>query len=218
MEFKEVFPIWDKLKKEEQSLLENNISRHKIKKNEILHRGFDDCIGLVVVISGRFRAYIISDSGREVTLYRLFERDICLLSASCVLSGIQFEISIEAEENSEFYIIPPNIFNELMEQSAAVANYANKIMASRFSDVMWLMDQIMFKSFDVRLAEFLLEESNVEQSDILTITHDKIANHMGSAREVVSRMLKYFQTEGIVKLSRGNIEIADRKRLETMAE
>ena len=212
MEFKEVFPIWDKLKKEEQSLLENNISRHKIKKNEILHRGFDDCIGLVVVISGRFRAYIISDSGREVTLYRLFERDIC------VLSGIQFEISIEAEENSEFYIIPPNIFNELMEQSAAVANYANKIMASRFSDVMWLMDQIMFKSFDVRLAEFLLEESNVEQSDILTITHEKIANHMGSAREVVSRMLKYFQTEGIVKLSRGNIEIADRKRLETMAE
>ena len=195
MEFKEVFPIWDKLKKEEQSLLENNISRHKIKKNEILHRGFDDCIGLVVVISGRFRAYIISDSGREVTLYRLFERDICLLSASCVLSGIQFEISIEAEENSEFYIIPPNIFNELMEQSAAVANYANKIMASRFSDVMWLMDQIMFKSFDVRLAEFLLEESNVEQSDILTITHEKIANHMGSAREVVSRMLKYFQTE-----------------------
>lgn len=218
MEFKEVFPIWGKLKKEEQSLLENNISRHKIKKNEILHRGFDDCIGLVVVISGRFRAYIISDSGREVTLYRLFERDICLLSASCVLSGIQFEISIEAEENSEFYIIPPNIFNELMEQSAAVANYANKIMASRFSDVMWLMDQIMFKSFDVRLAEFLLEESNVEQSDILTITHEKIANHMGSAREVVSRMLKYFQTEGIVKLSRGNIEIADRKRLETMAE
>ena len=212
MEFKEVFPIWDKLKKEEQSLLENNISRHKIKKNEILHRGFDDCIGLVVVISGRFRAYIISDSGREVTLYRLFERDICLLSA------LQFEISIEAEENSEFYIIPPNIFNELMEQSAAVANYANKIMASRFSDVMWLMDQIMFKSFDVRLAEFLLEESNVEQSDILTITHEKIANHMGSAREVVSRMLKYFQTEGIVKLSRGNIEIADRKRLETMAE
>ncbi len=218
MEFKEVFPIWEKLKKEEQILLEKNISRHNIKKNEILHRGFDDCIGLVVVISGRFRAYIISDSGREVTLYRLFERDICLLSASCVLSGIQFEISIEAEENSEFYIIPPNIFNELMEHSAVVANYANKIMASRFSDVMWLMDQIMFKSFDVRLAEFLLEESNVEQSDILTITHEKIANHMGSAREVVSRMLKYFQTEGIVKLSRGNIEIADRKRLETMAE
>ena len=105
MEFKEVFPIWGKLKKEEQSLFENNISRHKIKKNEILHRGFDDCIGLVVVISGRFRAYIISDSGREVTLYRLFERDICLLSASCVLSGIQFEISIEAEENSEFFIM-----------------------------------------------------------------------------------------------------------------
>ena len=91
-----------------------------------------------------------------------------------MLSGIQFDISIEAEEDSEFYIIPPNIFNEVMEQSAPLANYANKIMASRFSDVMWLMDQIMFKSFDSRLAEFLLEESNIEQSDILTITHEKI--------------------------------------------
>ena len=104
----------------------------------------------MLVISGRFRAYIVSQSGREVTLYRLFERDICLFSASCVLSGIQFDISIEAEEDSEFYIIPPNIFNEVMEQSAPLANYANKIMASRFSDVMWLMDQIMFKSFDSR--------------------------------------------------------------------
>lgn len=218
MELKEFFPEWDKLNDDQRNLIESTAVKRKIKKDEVFHRGYGDCLGLVLVISGRFRAYIVSESGREVTLYRLFERDICLFSASCVLSGIQFDISIEAEEDSEFYIIPPNIFNEVMEQSAPLANYANKIMASRFSDVMWLMDQIMFKSFDSRLAEFLLEESNIEQSDILTITHEKIANHMGSAREVVSRMLKYFQTEGIVKLSRGNIQITDRKRLEDMTE
>ena len=217
MELKEFFPEWDKLNDDQRNLIESTAVKRKINKDEVLHRGYGDCLGRVLVISGRFRAYIVSQSGREVTLYRLFERDICLFSASCVLSGIQFDISIEAEEDSEFYIIPPNIFNEVMEQSAPLANYANKIMASRFSDVMWLMDQIMFKSFDSRLAEFLLEESNIEQSDILTITHEKIANHMGSAREVVSRMLKYFQTEGIVKLSRGNIQITDRKRLEDMA-
>ena len=207
VELKEFFPEWDKLNDDQRNLIESTAVKRKIKKDEVLHRGYGDCLGLVLVISGRFRAYIVSQSGREVTLF----------SASCVLSGIQFDISIEAEEDSEFYIIPPNIFNEVMEQSAPLANYANKIMASRFSDVMWLMDQIMFKSFDSRLAEFLLEESNIEQSDILTITHEKIANHMGSAREVVSRMLKYFQTEGIVKLSRGNIQITDRKRLEDMA-
>ena len=218
VELKEFFPEWDKLNDDQRNLIESTAVKRKIKKDEVLHRGYGDCLGLVLVISGRFRAYIVSESGREVTLYRLFERDICLFSASCVLSCIQFDISIEAEEDSEFYIIPPNIFNEVMEQSAPLANYANKIMASRFSDVMWLMDQIMFKSFDSRLAEFLLEESNIEQSDILTITHEKIANHMGSAREVVSRMLKYFQTEGIVKLSRGNIQITDRKRLEDMTE
>ena len=217
LELKEFFPEWNKLDKQQRELLESTASRQKIKKNSILHRGYGDCIGLVLVISGRFRAYIVSETGKEVTLYRLFERDICLLSASCVFSGIQIEISIEAEEDSEFYIIPPNVFNSVMEKSAVLANYANKIMASRFSEVMWLMDQIMFKSFDARLAEFLIKESDVENSDTLSITHEKIAAHLGSAREVVSRMLKYFQTEGLVSLSRGTIEIKDKKRLEIMA-
>ena len=105
-----------------------------------------------------------------------------------------------------------------MEKSTAVANYTNELMASRFSEVMWLIEQVMFKSFDKRLAAFLLEESNIENSDRLEITHERIANHLGSAREVVTRMLKYFQNEGAVKLSRGAVEITDRKKLSEIAD
>lgn len=216
MELKDVFPVWDKLTKTEQQLLNKVSSKHKIEKGTLLHEGSTNCVGLVLVEKGQFRAYIVSETGKEVTLYRLLERDICLFSASCVLSGIQFEVNIEAEKDCEFWIIPPVVFQSLMEESAPVANYANKLMASRFSDVMWLMDQVMFKSFDVRLAEFLISECNTEETDILEITHEKIANHLGTAREVVTRMLKYFQNEGMVKLSRGKIEIIDRKKLEKL--
>ena len=97
-----------------------------------------------------------------------------------------------------------------------MANYMNQIMAGRLSEVMWLMEQIMWKSFDKRLAAFLLEESKVEDSLVLKITHEKIANHLGTAREVVTRMLRYFQNEDMIRLTRGTVEIIDRKRLEEL--
>ena len=104
-----------------------------------------------------------------------------------------------------------------MESSVPVANYTNQLMASRFSEVMWRMEQIMWQSFDQRLAAFLLEESDLEETPVLKLTHEKIANHLGSAREVVTRMLRYFQEEGLVRLARGTVELLDRKGLEALA-
>ena len=130
-----------------------------------------------------------------------------------MMSSIQFDVTIQAEKESRFWVIPPDIYKALMEESAPVANYTNELISSRFSDVMWLMEQIMWKSFDQRLAGFLLEESDLEQSDVLRLTHEKIANHLGTAREVVTRMLRYFQSEGMVNLSRGAVELTDRERL-----
>ena len=105
-----------------------------------------------------------------------------------------------------------------MNESLAVSKYTNDLMATRFSEVMWLMEQIMWKSFDKRLAKFLLEESQLEDTRVLKITHEKIANHMGTAREVVTRMLRYFQNEGMVRLTRGTVELSDSKRLRKLAE
>ena len=177
-----------------------------------------DCLGLLLIRSGQLRVYTLSSEGREITLYRLFDHDICLFSASCVMPNIQFEVIIEAEKDSEMWVLPSCLFKDLMEESAVVANYANQLISSRFSEVMWLMEQIMWKSFDKRLASFLLEESILENSACLKITHEKIANHMGTAREVVTRMLRYFQSEGMVKLTRGAVEIVDKAALEHLAE
>ena len=213
MKLEDFFPFWQGLSEEWKARLTEAAVYRKIEKGTVVHSGSADCLGLLLVCSGQLRAYIISEEGREITIYRLFERDICLFSASCMMRNIQFDITIEAEKDTEAWVIPPKLYRKLTEESAAAANYTNEVMGSRFSEVMWLMEQIMWNRFDRRLASFLLEESALEGSDSLLITHEKIANHLGSAREVVTRMLRYFQREGQVELSRGTICILSREKL-----
>lgn len=218
MEFSAYFPIWNKLDRTQQQLLQDNAVLRHVCKGTVVHNGSLDCIGLLLIKSGQLRAYITSIDGREITLYRLFEWDMCLFSASCMMSSIQFDIVIAAEKDASFWVIPVDIYKRLMSESAAVANYTNELMAARFSDVMWLIEQVLWKSFDKRLAQFLQEESALENSLVLKITHESIGNHLGNPREVVTRMLRYFQNEGIIKLSRGTIEILDCEKLEDTAQ
>ncbi len=218
MELSNCLPVWQKLTTEQQNRLSASAYYRKVNKGEVIHSGSMECTGLLLVQSGQLRAYMISDEGREITLYRLFEMDICLFSASCMMRSIQFELVVEAEKDTELWVIPAEIYKKIMEESAAAANYTNEIMASRFSEVMWLIEQIMWKSLDKRVADFLLKEAAIEQTERLQITHETIANHLGTHREVVTRMLRYFQGEGMVKVSRGVIEILDYERLEKLAE
>lgn len=216
MDFQSYFPIWSKLNQAQQSRILDSLITRRVEKGTVIHNGSVDCTGLILVKSGRLRAYLLSDEGREITMYRLFDRDMCLFSASCMMHSLQFDITIEAEKDTEFWIIPAEIYKNLMEESAPAANYTNELMATRFSDVMWLIEQIMWKSLDKRVAAFLLEESTIEGSDQLKITHEAIANHLGSHREVITRMLRYFQNEGMVKLSRGAVTLLDRNGLEKL--
>ncbi len=218
MELSSYFPIWDQLSEQDQAALLRGAFTRDVRAGELLSAGSAGCAGLLVVCSGQLRAYILSEDGREVTIYRLFDRDICLFSASCMMSSIQFDVAIEAEKDSRLWVIPADQYRKVMEGSAALANYTNQLMASRFSEVMWLMEQILWKRQDRRLADFLLEESLLSDSRALRLTHDKIANHLGTAREVVTRMLRYFQSEGMVKLTRGGVEITDEARLRAMAK
>lgn len=197
-------------------LLDSLIAR-KVEKGSVIHNGSMDCTGLLVVESGQLRAYILSDEGREITLYRLFDRDICLLSASCMIRSIRFDVTVVAEKDTRLWVIPAEVYKGVMESSAPAANFTNELMATRFTDVMWLIEQIMWKSLDKRLAAFLLEEAAIEGSNELKITHEAIANHMGSHREVITRMLRYFQGEGLVRLSRGMVAILDEERLKSLA-
>lgn len=216
MEFANYFPIFNKLTPAQQELLAASVKQATFPAGSLVHNGSMDCMGLIVVHTGQLRAYILSDEGREITIYRLFDHDICLFSASCMMRNIQFDITIEAEKDTAVWIIPPKLFGQLMQESVVVSNYANELMSSRFSEVMWLMEQVMWKRFDQRLADFLIQESNLEGSTVLKLTHEKIANHLGTAREVVTRMLRYFQSEGMVKLTRGAVELIDMDRLENL--
>ena len=216
MEYKEYLPFWDNLTPIQQDTISGVIQKHKVSKGTHIHNGSSECLGLVIMKTGQLRGYILSPDGREITISRLFEYDVSLLSASCVMPDMQFDIMIEAEKDSEFWSIPACLYKNLVDESLAVSNYSRNLLSSHFSELMWLMEQIMWKSFDKRLAAFLLEESAIENSDSLKITHERIANHMGTAREVVTRMLRYFQSEGLVHLTRGTIEILDRKRLDDL--
>ncbi len=209
MELSGGFPIWDKLTAQQRETLTAAAAVRFAKRGTLLHGGSGDCLGLLVVREGQLRAYILSEEGREITLYRLFQRDICLFSAACAMGSLQLDIALEAEKDTEFFLIPPEVYRSVMEASAPLANYTNTLMAERFSQVMWLMEQVMWQSCDRRLAAFLLEESALEGSARLELTHERIAAHLGTAREVVTRMLRYFQSEGLVRLSRGAVELTD---------
>ena len=156
--------------------------------------------------------------GKEVTLFRLNSRDVCVLSASCAVESIAFDIQVDAERDSEIFVIKPEVFKNLCEENIYVENFFFKTLAAHFSNVMEAMEQILFLSFEKRLALFLINQSELDGSEYIRMTHESIANHMGSAREVVSRMLKYFQKEGIVELARGDIGIKNRKKLEQIAQ
>lgn len=217
MELKELLPFWGQLDTRQQQTLERAAQHRRVAKGTLLHNGEADCVGLFVVCGGVLRVFAQSEEGKEITLYRLYERDICLFSAACVLSSIQFDLQVTAETDTELFVIPSPVYKKLLEEALPVSRYTNELMASRFSDVMWLLDQILHRRFDARLAAALLEEADVQQTKNLQVTHEQLAAHLGSAREVVTRMLRYFQQEGTVSLSRGGIALTECEKLEQWA-
>ena len=210
--------FWDKLNQSEIELIEKNISKVSYSKGYNLHSTDSECLGVLLIKNGALRVYILSEDGREVTLYRLSPGDVCVLSASCILNSITFDVHIDAEIDTDAYLINIGAFSKLSSKNVYVENFAYKNTMERFSDVMWAMEQILFMSFDKRLAIFLLDETAKTNSTDLHFTQEQIAKYIGSAREVVSRMLKVFQTNGILTQSRGVIHIIDKDKLRNLIE
>ena len=211
--FNNAFPFWDKLNDDDRETLLRSSQKINFKKGTNVHDGAE-CTGVILVRSGALRVYLLSDDGKEVTLYRLFSGDTCILSASCVLNSITFDVFIDAEEDSECIVVGGCAYENISSRVPDVKIFTYETALSRFSDVMWVMQQILFMSMDKRLAIFLLDEAAKTGSDTIKLTHEQIAKYMGSAREVVSRMLKYFSSEGIISASRaGGVKILDRRRL-----
>lgn len=210
------FDAWNELTKEEQDIMLNHSQLITYPKGTNVHSGNNTCAGLIFVLKGNLRTYMLSDEGREITLYRLKHGDICILSASCVISTITFEVHIDAEEDTQVLLLNSSHFAQMFESNLNIRCFAYKLTTERFSEVMWAMQQILFMSMDKRLAVFLWDEiasMGSKAEPVIHYTHDQIAKYTGSAREVVSRMLKYFSEEGIVELFRGGIKIIDKLKL-----
>lgn len=208
----EIFPFWKEISGSDRAFICRNSFVRIYPKGTNIHRGAE-CSGVIFVRSGSLRLFMMSEDGKDITLYRLHKGDMCMLSASCVLQTITFDVFVDAEEDSECYVISGSAFAEVSARNPKIKIFALETAVSRFSDVMWVMQQILFKSMDQRLAIFLSEEAARVNSDTVSLTHEQIARYIGSAREVVSRMLKYFANEGLVEVSRKGIKILDKQRL-----
>lgn len=211
-------PFWHHLSQEESLQLLNGTKAVQYMPNENIHSPSNECVGVLFIKSGKLRSYMLSENGREITLFRLNAGDFCVLSASCLLQSITFDVFIDAQIESEVLLMNAAHFSKLQSSRLDVENFALRLATERFSDVMWAMQQLLFMRFDTRLAIFLLDEAAQTGQNSLPLTHEQIAKYIGSAREVVSRMLRYFANEGIVRLSRSEIELVDKQALQKLAQ
>ncbi len=210
------FSFWSVLSEADRCLLCDNTRAFCYRKGEQVHDN-TDCSGVFLVQRGTLRVYVMSEEGREVTLYRLHAGEMCMLSASCVLQSITFDVFIDAEVDTECLLVSAGAFSDVIERCDAAKIFSLELAVERFSDVMWVLQQILFLSMDRRLAIFLLDESARLEHDLIPLTHAEIARAMGSAREVISRTLKYFTAEQLVELSRGGVRLLDKARLKRLA-
>lgn len=212
----ERLPFWKLLTDSEKELVQQNAVVRLYKKGTRVYSSERECLGMLFVMQGEMRTYLLSEEGREVTLFRIYPNDLCVLSASCVISQISFDTQMSAQKDTEALIIPPNIVLFLKEKNLSVRCFLYELATKRFSDVMWAMQQILFKRLDQRLALFLMQESQRLGTDTIHMTHEQIAQQISSAREAVARMLKQFSEDGLVELKRGAIRLLDQKGLKAL--
>ena len=215
-EFAKRLPFWDKLSESEKEFVNTYSNVVEYEKGRIIHSDNDNCLGMIMMLEGEIRTYILSPEGREITLFRLYKNDCCVMSASCVIKEINFSSQMVAEKDCKILVISSGIFSRLAEKNIYVKCYLYEVLANKFSSVMITMQQILFKGFDKRLAEFLVAETDRTGTNVIKMTHQQIAQHTNSAREVVARMLKKFNDEGIVEVNRGVIKIIDKDKLENI--
>ena len=149
---------------EEQDLLDRSMQQVTCRKSQVVHRHGDSCVGLIFVRKGRLAFSILSEEGREITVFRIEKGESCILSAACVLQSLEFESHITAEVNSEIAILPAPTLSQLMNSNPDVERLVYKQAVIQYSGVLRTMQQIIFLSLDKRLATFLLEESPRRQS------------------------------------------------------
>lgn len=210
---RQTLPFWEELEPKDQEALADRVAEGSYTKGHILHFGGKNCAGVQIIKKGQVRVFVTSQGGGEITLFRLVEGDVGILSAACMMKGMDIELDMEVEDDSVICTIPKNLYKEISDHNPKVKDYTLEMLAEKFSDIMWLFNQYVFSNVASRLADTILEHRALGGGDSFSITHDALARDIGTAREVVTRLLKQFQTDGLVKLTRGKIEVLDAQKL-----
>ncbi|MDO4834675.1 MAG: Crp/Fnr family transcriptional regulator [Bacillota bacterium] len=210
-------PYWENLLQSEREYVSENTSIRTYEKGALLHGRGEVCMGMIYILAGSVRVHMISDEGREITLFHLNEGDSCILSASCVMSQITFETQMVATEATVILVVNAGAYSSLMEKNLHVRCFTYELASERFSTVVKVMQQILFKGMDSRLASFLLEYSAKAGKNEISLTQEEVAREINSAREVVTRVMKLFSQDNLVEIKRGRITIKNRSGLEEIA-
>jgi CRP/FNR family transcriptional regulator len=169
--------------------------------------------GIALLLSGVVRVYKIGETGREITLYRFGLGQSCILSANAILSQKSFPAIATVEEDAEAVIIPAEIFRQWVNQYALWREFVFDLLSERLATVLAVVDEVVFKRMDRRVASWLLNQAQVQNP--MRVTHQEIAAELGSSREVISRILEDFSREGLIEPGRGTIEVRDFEGLKT---
>lgn len=206
-------PFYHSLTASGRSILEQNLKSFSCFKGQLVRGSGEEAYGMIYVEDGNLSVGLLSEDGREVSLLKLRKGNLCFLSASHTITGLSFDVTIEAESDARLLGLSSTSLELLIKNSPAFASFVRESIAKDFSATVKLLQSILFCTFDQRLASYLYEETLQTGSLTLYLTHEQIARHIGSAREVVSRTLKRFSTLGIVSVTRGCITVLDREAL-----
>lgn len=207
------FSFWEYLSLQEREFFISNLHETCYPAGSQIRSDNCSCLGTIFVKTGTLRIYLLSEQGKEATLYRIRQGEICTLSASCILSSITFDVQIDAETDCELLILPASVMSSLMKSNIYMENFIYKMTSEHFSDVIAAVERMFFMTLKQRVAAFLIDESSQLNSNELTLTQEQLAKNIGSAREAVSRILKQLVQEKSILISRKGITLLDKTRL-----
>ena len=210
-----LFPLLGNAGAEVQAELFEHATRVEIPAHQFICLEGNQCSGIPLVLAGRVRVYKLSESGREITLYRVEPGDSCILTASCIMSDVAFPAFVATETNVEAVVIPPPVLRRWVNQYEVWNKFLWGMLAKRFSEVLSLVEEVAFQRVDKRTAEYLVQSAGADGT--IKKTHQDISSDIGTSREVVSRILKDFEHKGLISLSRGEIHTENLSELRRAA-
>lgn len=217
-EIKDAFPFINDMDPREIEELLNVVSIGAYPTGTVILEEGHACKNIALIIGGSIRVYKLSTEGKEITLYRIGRGDTCVLIVSCLMGNKEYPAIAEVEENVSLMMIPESYFKQLFFKKPAWQEFVFNTLSERLTEVMLVVEEIAFKSMDKRIAAFVYENIDKSSKDsVLEITHEVIAMELGTAREVVSRVLKDFEKKDIVALTRGKIFIKNKILLKKIA-